>query len=79
MRAVPGLIAKGGAEGLMAMAAPGIGAVVIKVDDGAIRPLRPILVSALTRLGVGRERLEPFAALPVTGGADIVGAVTAVW
>jgi L-asparaginase II len=79
MRAVPGLIAKIGAEGLMAIAAPGIGAVVIKVDDGAMRPLRPILVSALVRLGVDKERLEPFAAVPVTGGADVVGAVTATW
>jgi L-asparaginase II len=79
MRAIPGLIAKVGAEGLMAMAAPGVGAVVIKVDDGAMRPLRPLLVSALARLGVEKEHLEPFAVLPVTGGADVVGAITAVW
>ncbi len=79
MRAVPGLIAKSGAEGLMAMAAPGVGAVVIKIDDGAMRPLRPILVSALARLDVDKERLEPFATLPVTGGADVVGAVTSTW
>ena len=79
MRAVPGLIAKSGAEGLMAMAAPELGAVVIKIDDGAMRPLRPVLVSALARLGVEKEWLEPFATLPVTGGADTVGAVTSVW
>jgi L-asparaginase II len=79
MRAVPGLIAKSGAEGLMAIAVPGVGAVVIKIDDGAMRPLRPVLVSALARLGVEKEHLEPFSTMPVTGGADIVGAVTSVW
>ena len=58
MRAVPGLIAKSGAEGLMAMAAPGVGAVAIgKVDDGAMRAAAaPLLASALTRLGVEKER-----------------------
>jgi L-asparaginase II len=79
MRAIPGLIAKSGAEGLMAMAVPGAGAAVIKIDDGSMRPLRPILVSALTRLGVEKESVEQFATLPVTGGADVVGAVTSVW
>jgi L-asparaginase II len=79
MRAIPGLIAKSGAEGLMAMAAPGIGAVVIKIDDGSMRPHRPVLVSALTRLGVDKAVLEPFATLPVTGGAGVVGAIRSLW
>jgi hypothetical protein len=61
------------------VAAPDIGAVVIKVDDGSMRPLRPVLVSALTRLGVGGDALIPFAPLPVTGGAEVVGAVASIW
>jgi L-asparaginase II len=79
MRVVPGLIAKSGAEGLIAVAAADVGAAVIKVDDGSMRPLRPVLVSALARLGVRSDALEPFATLPVTGGADVVGAVRSIW
>ena len=43
MRARPGWIAKGGAEGLICAASPdGLG-VALKVEDGAMRGLRPAL------------------------------------
>ena len=54
MRGVPGLLAKVGAEGVIAAALPGVGAVALKIDDGADRARMPVLVSALRRLGVGR-------------------------
>jgi L-asparaginase II len=37
MLAVSGLLAKGGAEGVHVVAVPGVGAVAVKIDDGAGR------------------------------------------
>lgn len=59
MRGLPGMVvAKGGAEGVQAMGIVprGIG-VAIKVEDGADRPLWPICVSILRRLGALPESL----------------------
>ena len=73
MRAVPGLLAKGGAEGVQAVAVPGVGAVAIKIDDGAKRALMPVLSWALA--GLGLDVATP--AEVVTGGDREVGAVRA--
>jgi len=73
MRAVPGLLAKGGAEGVQAVAVPGVGAVVLKVDDGAMRPRIPVLRAALRRLGLDVSAPPE----PVLGGGREVGAVRA--
>jgi L-asparaginase II len=52
MRAQPGWIAKGGAEGLLCAVGPdGIG-VALKVEDGASRPQPPALAAFLAGLGV---------------------------
>jgi L-asparaginase II len=74
MRAVPGLLAKGGAEGVQAVAVPGVGAVAMKIDDGAKRALMPVLSWALARLGL--DALTP--AEPVLGGGETVGIVRSV-
>jgi L-asparaginase II len=79
MRAVPGLVSKGGAEGVQAVAVAGVGAVAIKIDDGAMRARMPVLVSALRRLGVTGELLDEWAEFPVLGGGRPVGAVRSVW
>jgi L-asparaginase II len=50
MRALPGWVAKGGAEGLMCAAGDGMG-VTLKAEDGAARALRPALAAFLARLG----------------------------
>jgi L-asparaginase II len=50
MRALPGWIAKGGAEGLMCAAGGGVG-VALKAEDGAARAVRPALSAFLGRLG----------------------------
>ena len=50
MRALPGWVAKGGAEGLMCAAGDEIG-VAVKAEDGAARALRPALAAFLGRLG----------------------------
>ena len=75
MEAVPGLLAKGGAEGVVAAAGAGIGAVALKIEDGAMRARTPVLLSALGKLGVPGPRIEE----PVLGGDEPVGVVRSVW
>jgi L-asparaginase II len=57
MQAVPGWIAKGGAEGLLCAAGNGIG-VVLKSDDGSGRGLGPAAAAFLSRLDVAAPELE---------------------
>jgi L-asparaginase II len=71
MRGTPGLLAKGGAEGVQAVAVPGVGAIAIKIDDGGQRALMPVLEWALARLGI----VVSTPAEVVTGGDREVGAV----
>lgn len=75
MGAVPGLLAKGGAEGVVAVAVPGVGAVAIKIEDGAMRARTPVLLSALRRLGVPAPQLAEL----ILGGGEPVGEVRATW
>ncbi|MEV4119217.1 asparaginase [Micromonospora sp. NPDC049645] len=79
MRGVPGLLAKVGAEGVIAVALPGVGAVALKIDDGADRARMPVLVSALRRLGVDAPVLTEYEELPLFGGGVPVGAVRPLW
>ena len=51
MEAVPGLLAKFGAEGIHLLAAPGAGAVAVKIDDGAARASMPVALRAFTTIG----------------------------
>jgi L-asparaginase II len=73
MRTVVGMVAKGGAEGVQAVAVPGVGAVALKIDDGAMRARLPVLGWALGRLGL-RAALRH---TPVYGGGELVGEVRA--
>jgi L-asparaginase II len=79
MRAFGGLLTKTGAEGVFAVASPELGAVALKVDDGAMRATRPMLAAALRYLGVAGdvEVLDGFAQTPVLGGGASVGSVRA--
>lgn len=77
MRAVPGLLSKAGAEGVAAVAVPGVGAVALKVDDGAERARLPVMVRALAQLGLRNEHLEAAGELLLLGGGRPVGAVRA--
>ncbi|WP_432834500.1 asparaginase [Dactylosporangium sp. CA-092794] len=76
MRAVPGLLLKGGAEGVAAAALPGVGAVALKIDDGAARARLPLLAAAFARLGV---TLPGRVDVAVFGGGREVGVVRSVW
>jgi L-asparaginase II len=75
MRAVPGLLTKGGAEGVGALAVPGVGAVAVKIDDGGARARMPVMIAGLALLGVTVEGLDDLAATPVLGGGRAVGIV----
>jgi L-asparaginase II len=76
-RAVPGLVAKDGAEGCFAAALPDGRAVGVKVDDGALRAATPLLVAALVALGADADALGPLSEHPVLGHGEPVGAVRA--
>jgi L-asparaginase II len=75
MGAVPGLLVKGGADGVHVAALPGRGAVALKLDDGGDRGRAPALSAALLRLGVPAETLDPWLLTPVPGGDGVVGGV----
>ena len=79
MAGAPDVLAKDGAEGVYAAAVPGVGAVALKLADGAARARMPVLVSGLRRLGVTAEVLDVLAEVPLLGGGAPVGAVRAIW
>ena len=74
MSAVPGLLAKDGAEGCYAAALPDGAAVALKIADGAARARVPVLVAALRALGVAGLPVS-LVTLPVLGGGERVGDV----
>jgi len=76
MGAVPGLLVKGGAEGVLAFAFTDGRAGAIKIDDGMARGRIPVMVATLRLLGAVVP--DEFATVPVSGGDDVVGAVQAV-
>jgi L-asparaginase II len=75
MRSVPGLLPKWGAEGVLAIAVPGTGAVALKIDDGAKRPIAPVAVAVSRWLGLDTDLEAP----DVLGGGLSVGTIRAVW
>ena len=77
MTAVPGLLVKGGADGVHVAAVPGGGAVALKLDDGGDRGRTPALCAGLLRLGVPADVLAPWLLTAVRGGEDVVGEVRA--
>jgi L-asparaginase II len=77
MTAIPGLLVKGGADGVHVAALPGRGAVALKLDDGGDRGRTPALAAGLLRLGVPFEVLAPWAVTPLSGGDGVVGEVRA--
>ena len=79
MRGLPGLLSKGGAEGVIAVAMPGVGAVAVKIDDGAMRARIPVLVTALRSLGCDAPVLSELAEFALLGGGVPVGVVRSVW
>jgi L-asparaginase II len=77
MGAIPGLLVKGGADGVHVAALPGRGAVALKLDDGGDRGRTPALSAGLRSLGVPDDVLAPWLLTPVSGGDGVVGQVRA--
>jgi len=76
MTAVPGLVAKDGADGVYAAGLPDGGAIAFKVLDGAERPRPALLVAALAVAGFDTEDLRELGRTPVLGHGRPVGSVT---
>jgi L-asparaginase II len=78
MEAVPGLLAKRGAEGVLGLALADGRALALKFEDGTQRARLPVTVRALQLLGVDSPGLATLGAAPVLGGGVPVGEVRAV-
>ncbi|MDO0929075.1 asparaginase [Streptomyces sp. TG1A-8] len=78
MRAVPGLLAKDGFEGVQVAALPDGRAIAVKIADGAARARVPVAAAALVRAGVDPALLVPFAGETLLGGGRPVGCVRPV-
>lgn len=75
MRAVPGLLAKDGYEGVQIAALPDGHAVAVKIADGASRARVPVTAGALALAGVDGALLAEFAGERVLGGGRPVGEI----
>ncbi|MFJ2004861.1 asparaginase [Streptomyces chartreusis] len=78
MRAVPGLLAKDGFEGVQVAALPDGRAVAVKIADGANRARVPVAAAALAFAGVDPELLTEFRGEALLGGGREVGCVRPV-
>jgi L-asparaginase II len=75
VRALPGLVAKDGAEAVYAAALPDGRSAAVKVADGGDRARLPVLVALLRRLGADAPGLDALADVAVLGHRERVGAV----
>jgi L-asparaginase II len=81
MVAVPGLVAKDGAEGVQLLGLPDGTGVAVKIADGADRARMPVAVAALTAAGGHDAVVAALASLslsPASLGADVVSQLTAL-
>ncbi|MTE19728.1 asparaginase [Streptomyces sp. TRM43335] len=79
MRAVPGALAKMGAEAVQAVALPDGRALALKIEDGGMRALAPVTVRVLERMGLDSPALAESAAAPLLGGGRPVGEIRATF
>jgi L-asparaginase II len=76
MTLVPGLLAKGGAEGVIGMAAASGESVAMKIIDGNPRATTLIALTVLGALGVDTSQTAILTTLPILGGGVRVGEIT---
>ncbi|MEU4040222.1 asparaginase [Streptomyces collinus] len=79
MREIPGALSKVGAEAVQGLALPDGRALALKIDDGAVRALRPALARALRLAGVTAPVTDRVGHVPLLGGGREVGEVRAVF
>ena len=75
IRAVPGLLAKAGAEATYAVGLPDGRGVAIKISDGSPRARAVAMAGVLRRLGFDHETLTEQASAPVLGHGERVGEI----
>jgi L-asparaginase II len=75
MRAVPGLLVKGGAESVMLASLADGSAIAWKISDGANRANGPMMKAALAKLGITIEG----EVVDVLGGGTVVGSLSATF
>jgi L-asparaginase II len=75
IRAVPGLIAKAGAEATYAVGLPDGRGVAVKISDGSPRARAAAMAGVLQRLGLDHETLTQQASAPVLGHGERVGEI----
>ena len=75
MQAIPGLVAKRGAEGVLAASIAGVGGVAVKASDGAMRPAPLVVLHLLAALGVDVSAARHLGDGEVLGGGKPVGKV----
>jgi len=78
MRALPGVLVKDGAAGVMAASLPDGTGIALKITDGAGPPRIPVLLDVLERLGLDVTAARRVAAVPVLGHGQPVGDVHSV-
>jgi L-asparaginase II len=74
-RAIPGLMAKAGAEAVYAVGLADGRGVAIKISDGNPRARPVAMAGVLQRLGFDHETLDAQASAPVLGGGEGVGEI----
>ncbi|MCX4781647.1 asparaginase [Streptomyces sp. NBC_01264] len=78
MRALPGSVAKDGAEGVLVMALPDGSCIALKIADGSVRARPVVMIAALRHLGIAAETNHTLAELatpPVLKHGQPVGAI----
>jgi L-asparaginase II len=84
LRAIPGAIAKAGAEASYALALPDGRAVALKIHDGGDRARSVLMAAALERIGlqslpaVDLEAVRKTGEVALYGGGEVVGGLRAV-
>ncbi|MFJ5990667.1 asparaginase [Lentzea sp. NPDC092896] len=78
MQQLPGVVAKGGAEGVLVLATSAGHAVAVKVLDGNPRATTAIGLTALAALGFDVSPAKESLSVPVLGGGQVVGEVRVV-
>ncbi len=76
MRAIPGLVAKDGAEGVYVAALPDGTGIAIKSEDGSDRARQVALAAVLVGLGADADALASLLSIPLSGGGAVVGEVS---
>jgi L-asparaginase II len=78
MRALPGAVAKGGAEGVLVVALDSGHSVAVKVIDGSPRATTLIALDVLRRMGCDVSTAAAFDTVEVLGGGVPVGRIVTV-